>query len=99
MTDLTTALARLKELGVEVPETEEYMVAAGHDMGFVAADKSMTMAGDAAILELCAVVERQQRMLRLAYFEGVHIHRAGQTLADATRLWLADLAARAEEDS
>jgi hypothetical protein len=51
------------------------------------------------IAALEAVVERQQRMLELAYFEGVHIHRAGQTLADATRLWLADLAARVEEDT
>lgn len=103
MTDLTDAIARLKELGMGLPRTEKAMKWSEYDR-HVRDNHVYLMSGwdtaDAALLELLTLVERQQRMLRLAVHGKAELRAAytGVSLEEATRLEVADLAARAEEE-
>jgi hypothetical protein len=107
MTDLTTALARLKELGVEVPgeDAGRYLALTSDIEGEHKVTVVARGIADAAILELCAVVERQQRMLRLGVEWYCSIDNGpywkiwpDDTRDDEVAKTLADLAARAEEE-
>jgi hypothetical protein len=88
--DLTTALARLKALGVEVPgeDAGRYLALTSDIEGEHKVTVVARGIADAAILELCAVVERQQRFINMLDEAGVQIVSAGGAwrLKDAAAL-------------